>query len=236
MLGQIVKKLKHACASTVPIFKALKFKELYKVNRLLQKKDYPKGTILFMQGDPANHLYIVRYGRVKLYEASKDGRQQIVRILEQGDFFGELSLFNHQPLNLNAETLESTGLCMLPKEDFKNLIRENPDMALSIMQSMSNRLAYAEKFIGELALKNIEERIVSWLMITAQKEGVKTTQGIRISVDLTRQEVAYLLGTTQETLSRKLTKLRSEGIIATKGQKTIIILNQKKLAELAASN
>lgn len=232
MIGQIIKKLKHACVSTVPIFKTLKLRELHKLNRLIQKKDYPKGSILFMQGDPTNHLYIVQYGKVKLYEATNDGRQQIVRILEQGDFFGELSLFNDNPVKLNAESLEDTRLCMLPKEEFKDLIKENPEMTLSIMETMSKRLAYAERLIGDLALKNIEERIVSWLLVIAEKDGIDTSQGIKISLDISRQELANLLGTTQETLSRKLTILRSEGIISSKGQKIIIIHDKEKLATL----
>ena len=226
------KELEHICASTVPIFAALNFEELQKVNSLIQKKEYQKGNLLFMQGDPVSHLYIVRYGRVKLYEASKDGRQQIVRILEHGDFFGELSLFKDERHSLNAEALEDTGLCLLPRGDFKNLIEQNPEMSLSIMQALSERLAYTEKFIGDLTLKSIEERLASWLMVMAEKEGVRTPQGIRISINLSRQEVANLLGTTQETVSRKLTRLQSEGIIATKGQKNIIVLDKERLAAL----
>ncbi|KKM12067.1 cyclic nucleotide-binding protein [Clostridiales bacterium PH28_bin88] len=232
MNGKNVKELEHICASTVPIFAALNFEELQKVNSLIQKKEYRKGTVLFMQGDPAGHLYIVRHGRVKLYEVSKDGRQQIVRILEHGDFFGELSLFKDERQSLNAEALEDTGLCLLPREDFKNLIKQNPEMSLSIMQAMSERLAFAEKFIGDLALKSVEERIASWLLVLAEKEGVCAPQGIRVSINLSRQEVANLLGTTQETVSRKLTGLQSEGILSTQGQKNIIILDKERLAAL----
>lgn len=226
------KELKHVCASTVPIFRTLGYPELMKVNSLIKKREYQKGNILFMQGDQSNHLYIVRYGRVKLYEASKCGRQQIVRILEQGEFFGELSLFRDERHSLNAEALEDTGLCLIPREDFKNLIKDNPEMSLRIMQAMSERLASAENFIVDLTLKNIEERIASWLIDMADKQGVPTEQGIRISVKLSRQELANLLGTTIETVSRKLTKLQSEGIIATEGQKNIIIYDRKALAAL----
>ncbi len=224
--------LKHICACTVPIFMSLRAEELEKIDSLIQKKEYSKGEIIFLEGGPANHLYIVRRGRIKLYEASKDGRQQIVRLLEEGDFFEELSLFNDVLHSVNAEALEDTGICLLPKEDFKNLIRQNPEMSLGIMQTMSRRLAYAEKFIGNLTLKNIEERIASWLMVLADKKGTLTPRGIEVSINLSRQELANLLGTTQETLSRKLTKMRDEDIIAARGQKIIVILDKKKLAAL----
>ena len=227
-----IKELEHICASTVPIFSALSLDELQKINNLLQKREYQKGNVIFMRGEPVNYLYIVRHGRVKLYEASRDGRQQIIRILKHGDFIGELSLFKDEYHSLNAEAMEDTGMCLLPRKDFKNLIGQNPQISLSIMQILSERLAYTEKFIADLTLKSIEERLASWLMIMVEKEGVRTPQGVRISIDLSRQEVANLLGTTQETVSRKLTRLQSAGIIAIKGQKNIIVLDRERLAAL----
>lgn len=223
----------HICAGTVPVFKTLNYQQLCKINGLIKKQEYQKSNVLFMQGDPANHLYIVRYGRVKLYEATKEGRQQIVRILEQGEFFGELSLFRNENHSLNAEAMEDTGLCLIPREDFKKLLQEHCEMSLSIMQALSERLAEAENFIVDLTLKSIEERLANWLLQMAEKEGVRTPQGIRISSNLSRQELAHLLGTTIETVSRKITGLQLKNIIATEGQKTIIILNQIKLTALA---
>lgn len=226
------REAEHICASLVPIFATLNDDELEKVNRLIQKRDYIKGSILFTKGDPVNHLYIIRFGRVKIYEVAKDGRQQIIRILEHGDFFGELALFKASCHLHSAEALENTGLCLLHREDFKKLIRQNPEIALNIMQALTERLAYTEKLIGDLTLKSIEERIAAWLLAIAEKEGVRNLQGIRITVGLSRQELANLLGTTQETVSRKLTKLQAEGIIAIKGQKSIIILDKEKLAQM----
>ncbi|MEG6616468.1 Crp/Fnr family transcriptional regulator [Peptococcaceae bacterium 1198_IL3148] len=225
-------ELRHICASTVPIFKTLSYRELQKVNGLIRKKDYQKGNVLFLQGDRSDHLYIVRYGRVKIYEVSKDGRQQIVRILEQGDFFGELSLFKDEHHSLNGEAMEDTGLCMIPREDFKILVKENPEMSISIMAALSERLAAAENFIIDLTLKNIEERLASWLMMMADKQGIRTAQGIEVSVNLSRREIANLLGTTTETVSRKLTKFQTAGIITTEGHKNIIIRNKEKLSTI----
>lgn len=222
----------HICASSVPIFKALGMQELRKVNDLIRKMEYHKGNILFMQGSPSDYLCIVRYGRVKFYETSRDGRQQIVRILEQGDFFGEFSLFRVENHTLNAEAMEDTGLCLIPREDFKELISLNPEISLNIMQSMSERLVSAENFIVDLALKSTEERLAAWLLSMADKQGLRTSQGVKIKVTFSRQELANLLGTTIETVSRKLSKMQSEGIIAIEGQKDIIILDQVKLDQL----
>jgi CRP/FNR family transcriptional regulator len=223
---------KHLCAGTVPIFKNLSSDELEMIDSLLKKKEYRKGDIIFMPGDRMEHLYIVRSGRIKLYNVSREGRQQIVRILEHGEFFGELGLFKDTYHNMNAEALEDSGLCMLPKEDLRELLRKNPEISLAIMQALSERLVYTERFIGDLTLKSVEERIASWLMVMAERSGVYSPSGIYLSIDLSRQEIANLLGTTIETVSRKLSRLESEGIVALRGHKSLVILDRKKLEEM----
>lgn len=226
----------HICASIVPIFKSLTYNELQKVNDLIKKKDFPKNSILFSEGDTAEHLYILRSGRVKLYEMSEDGRQQIIRLLEPGDFFGELALFmEKQHYILNAETLEDTGICLLAREDFKKLIHKNPEISLGVMHALTERLAYSEKFISSLTLKTIEQRLVSWLLAMAEKEGVLTSKGTRLNINLPRHELASLFGTTRETISRKFSKLQAEGLIAINGQKQILILDKEELISLTQS-
>lgn len=217
----------HICASIVPIFKMLQLPELQKINTLIKKKNYEKGTLLFTKGDKANHLYILRYGRVKIYEMSEDGRQQIVRLLEPGDFFGELALFmDEQSYFLNAETLEDTGICLLSRDDLKCIMHQNPEISSRIMQALTERLAYAEKFISNLTLQTIEQRLITWLLLMGEKEGVVSSQGIRLTINLPRHELANLFGTTRETLSRKFSKLQAEGLIVINSPKQILILDK----------
>lgn len=224
----------HICASIVPIFKSLNHNELQKINDLIKKKNFPKSSTLFAEGDLAEHLYILRHGRVKLYQMSEDGRQQIIRLLEPGDFFGELALFmDKQHYILNAETLEDTGICLLSRDDFKALIHKNPSISLGIMHALTERLAYSEQFISTLTLKTIEQRLISWLLAMAEKEGVYTSEGTRLTINLPRHELASLFGTTRETISRKFSKLQADGLIAINGQKQIVILDKDELINLS---
>ncbi len=217
----------HICASIVPIFKMLHLTELQKINTLIKKKNYEKGKILFTKGDLAEHLYIVRFGRVKVYEMSEDGRQQIVRLLEPGDFFGELALFmDEQHYFLNAETLDETGICLLSRDDLKMLMHQNPEISTRIMQALTERLAYAEKFISNLTLQTIEQRLITWLLMMGEKEGVVTPQGIRLTINLPRHELANVFGTTRETLSRKFSKLQADGFITILSPKQLLILDK----------
>lgn len=230
--GQSCAACEHICASTVPIFAALGRAELQQVNDLLTKKEFRKGEVLFTHGEPGNQLYIVRHGRVKLYTLSTEGRQQTVRILEHGDFFGELALFKETTHALTAEALTDTGICLLAREAFRRLLADNASIALAMLAVLSERLARAEEFIGDLTLKNSEQRLASWLLLMAEK-GARTPQGLRIALSLTRQELANLLGTTTETVSRKLSAFQEEGIITTQGYKTVIILDREQLAARA---
>lgn len=221
----------HVCARTVPIFSSLDPAGLLEVNSLIQHRHYEKTELLFSQGDPGNYLYIVRSGRVKLYTVSAEGRQQIIRILEHGDFFGELALFQNTWQFCFAEAMEPSGICLLSREDFRHLLERKPKIALSLLTAMSARLQQAEKFISDLTLKKVEERLASWLLVMAQK-GVATPAGIRITLDLTREELAHLLGTTIETVSRRLNALQAEGVIRLQGHRTIFITDMKKLESL----
>jgi CRP/FNR family transcriptional regulator, anaerobic regulatory protein len=225
---------KHICASFVPIFSSLPVSELQKINALIRKKEYKKGETLFYKGDIANHLFIVRYGKVKLFEMFQEGRQQTIRILIPGDIFGELVLFsNHQPYTLNAEALLDCGICLISRDDFNQLIINNPEISLDIMKTLAHRLALAEHSMGDLTLKNIDQRVAAWLMELLEREGIKTQEGYSITITLPRHEIANIVGTTRETLSRKLTRMQEDGIIKVNGHRNIVIVDKEQLAALA---
>jgi CRP/FNR family transcriptional regulator, anaerobic regulatory protein len=165
---------------------------------------------------------------------SQEGRQQTIRILIPGDIFGELVLFsNHQPYTLNAEALLDCGICLISRDDFNQLIINNPEISLNIMKTLAHRLALAEHSMGDLTLKNIDQRVAAWLMELLEREGIKTQDGYSIMITLPRHEIANIVGTTRETLSRKLTRMQEDGIIKLKGHRNIVIVDKEQLAALA---
>ncbi len=212
----------HVCARNVPIFASLAPEGLLEINSLIQSEEYAKGELLFHQGDTGTHLYIVRSGRVKLYNISGDGRQQILRILEQGEFFGELALFQDTHQYCFAEAMEFSQVCLLRQVDFQDLLRRKPSVALALLQAMSGRLSQAERFISDLTLKTVEERLVSWLLMKAQT-GITVGDQITVILDLSREELASLLGTTIETVSRRLNSLQGQGFLTLHGHRSIVL-------------
>lgn len=223
----------HVCARNVPIFASLAPEGLLEVNRLIQSAEYAKGELLFSQGDSSTHLYIVRSGRVKLYSVSADGRQQILRILEQGEFFGELALFQKAQQYCFAEAMEPSQVCLLRQADFQDLLKRKSTVALALLQAMGARLYQAERFISDLTLKTVEERLVSWLLLKAQT-GMRVGNEITINLDLSREELAHLLGTTIETVSRRLNGLQAEGLLTLHGHRSIVLQDFDGLEEMLA--
>jgi CRP-like cAMP-binding protein len=215
-------RAEHVCARNVPIFASLGPEELLEVNSLIQSAEYAKEELLFRQGDTGTHLFIVRSGRVKLYSVSSEGRQQILRILESGEFFGELALFHDTQQYCFAEAMESTQVCLINQSDFQDLLKRKPTVALALLQAMGARLSQAERFISDLTLKTVEERIVSWLLMRAQT-AVKRGDEITVNLDLSREELAHLLGTTIETVSRRLSSLQAEGLVTLHGHRSIVL-------------
>ncbi|KYZ75751.1 hypothetical protein AXX12_11120 [Anaerosporomusa subterranea] len=225
-------KVPHICASLVPIFQNLELAELQQINALIIKREYPKGATLFNKGDKAESLCIVRLGRVKLYDLSADGRQQTIRILKPGDFFGEYALFNESFRLFYAEAMEDTGLCMLEKEKVRELFARNAKISYSVIQALVNRLADAEQNIGNLALRSVDQRLARLLYDLAVSNGEKQSKEIRITLGLSRSEVANLVGTSRETISRVLTVMQEDGLIVVDGHKGIIVKDIDRLLAL----
>ena len=214
----------HICAANVPIFADLGPAELARLHEVIVSRTYPKGALIVAQGDAGGSLHIVRAGRVKINRISPQGKEQILRFLGPGDFFGELSLFSEEPMLFNAEALAEASICTIHKDHVENILRENPETALKVVRALSHRLRETEQLIEDLGIKNSEQRVISLLLQLAAKSGRKDPQG-SITIDLvaSREELAHLIGTTQETLSRRLSSLEEDGLIAIIGQKKIVL-------------
>ncbi len=217
------------CASKVPIFSTLSQEELAELNSLKINKDYKKGEILFFEGDQMESLYIINQGRVKVFKYTKEGKEQILYILSEGDIFGELSLFRSEKLTFNVEALEDVNTCILTKRNFEVILGKRPEISMKILEVMGERLIKMETLIQSLGTKDIEARIATFLLELIP-EYTKSRGSIReIELPLSREEIANYIGVTRETISRKLGKMQEEGILKVKGIKKIIILNEEAL-------
>ncbi|MGI6150535.1 MAG: Crp/Fnr family transcriptional regulator [Christensenellales bacterium] len=189
-------------------------------------RSYKKGEIIYRAGDEGGILYVLHAGRIKLFRLNAGGKEQVLRLVEPGEFMGELSLFSSLPLTDNAQALEATTMCVLQGDRLKALMAKYPSIAFKVMDELSRRLEKAEKRIEDISLRSVTHRVSRALLELAN--GKK-----EILLPMTKGDLASQLGMTQETLSRKLAALQEEGLIRLKGHRSIIINDQAALEVLS---
>ena len=212
------------CAKKVPIFSFLSDDELIKIIDMTGHKVYKKGDRLCKQGDKSNTLFIINEGKVKISKLTVEGKEQIVHIFTNGDFFGELSLFSGEEVfNFDAYAVSDVKVCTLTKQDMDKIIMSNPEISLKLLQVISKRLSQTENLAQNLATNDAEIRIAFMLLEFCEQYGTTTDQGMKIKLPINREEMASYAGVTRETISRKLSIFEELGIISLQGNKVIII-------------
>jgi CRP-like cAMP-binding protein len=189
-----------------------------------------RGQEIFAEGDEGNGFYVVISGRVKIYKLSPDGKEQILHIVNPGEPFGEAAVFAGEHFPANAEALEESRIFYFPRLAFVDLIRKNPSLALNMLAMLSRRLRKFAALIEDLSLKEVPGRLAAYLLYL--NEGRK--KAAPLTLEISKNQLASLLGTIPETLSRVLAKLTREGLIQTVGQRQIRVMDQQGLEELAA--
>ncbi|MCC5912403.1 MAG: Crp/Fnr family transcriptional regulator [Clostridiaceae bacterium] len=219
------------CASKVSIFSNLNNEELLDIIKMTGHRNYLKGETIFLEEVEAKTLYLVNEGRIKIYKFTKDGKEQILHILSEGDFFGELNLLKTGEYSFNAEAITPTKLCTLTKEKMKELILSKPEIGIKILEVVGERLSRVETLAQSLASNDVESRIAYLLLDLKEKYGREVAEGIEINLTLTREEMSNYIGVARETISRKLKKFEEEGVIKLAGIKKIIIVDEEKLED-----
>ncbi|WP_313559758.1 Crp/Fnr family transcriptional regulator [Ruminiclostridium cellobioparum] len=218
------------CSKRVPIFSAFNEDELSRVSGLIIRRQYKKGELIILEGARPESLIIINSGRVKAYRNTIEGREHILYIFSEGDFFGEKNLLLDHEATYNAEALEDTGICTINKKAFQELMREYPELSFKVMEELCSRLARLENTIESMGTKNVELRVNSVLVEFSEKYGSQHPRGILVELPMSREGIANYIGLTRETVSRKMSLLQEEGIIEMVGNKKVIILDMERLS------
>lgn len=200
-----------------------------KIKRSLQFE--PHQTV-FYEGHTCIGLYLLCEGKVKLTRSSARGQRQIVRILDGGELI-EKHAFREGALHeVTCETLEPSQVCLIEKEPYLALIRHNSDLALKVIQLLSNELGMHMDQLDQFTFKTARERLAGLLLELSDRFGKKVGKDIQVGIKLKREEVAEMAGITVETAIRLLSSFRDEGLVDLDGR-TITLLNQDRLARIA---
>lgn len=196
------------------LFSGLQGEELEKVASIAAFRSFGRGESIFFEGDTADGFYMVAEGRVKIYKMSLEGKEQILHIFGPGEPFGEVPVFHGQPFPANATSLVKSSLLFFPRREFVDLVTGNPSLALNMLAMLSLRLRRFATQIENLSLKEVPGRLASYLVYLAEEQG--STQ--RVTLDIPKGQLASLLGTIPETLSRIFAKMSEEGLIRVEGR------------------
>jgi CRP/FNR family transcriptional regulator len=215
---------------SIPFFEELPNEQIEDLSMIITDQVFDRGQIIFSEGDDGNGFYVVASGRVKIFKLSPEGKEQILHIFGPGDPFGEVAVFAGQQFPANAEAMESSRIFFFSRESFSDLIKDNPSLALNMLAILSKRLRRFANLIEDLSLKEVPGRLAAHLLyLSGQSEGSE-----QLELNITKTQLASLLGTIPETLSRILGKMAKQGLIESDGRR-IKILDREALEELAES-
>lgn len=217
------------------IFCDLDFSALEDVSEHKVFNTYKKGQTLFVQGNHPFGIYCISKGNIKLTKTGADGKETIVRIVQGGDILGHRSLFTDDDYMATATAMEDTEVCFIDKKFILKVIQNNPSVALNVINKLSRDMGSAERKLSSLHQKNVRERLAELILSLKATHGVKIDGRWKIELKLTREEMATIIGTANETLIRFMTEFKDAGIIEQEG-KVLYIKDEKELLNWANLN
>jgi len=224
----IAESLKH-----VSLFAGLDDESRRSMARLASTRHVPAGRVLFRDGDTAEGFYVVLEGQVKVYKLSPDGRQQILHVFGPNQAFAEAAMFSGETFPAFAEALAESRLAFFPRDRFLKGLGANPSLAFGLIASLARLCRQLTVLVQQVALTDASGRLARYLTDLARRKGVPVQAGTSVRLDLAKGELARLLGTAPETLSRVLARLAEAGVLTVDGP--VITFRQAEALETLAS-
>lgn len=212
----------------VPIFRELNNKALAPITELCFETPFEIDETIFEAEQPADALYIIKSGSVRIEQVYRDGRKKTLAVLTASNFFGEMALITSEKRCASAIAAEHSELIKLEKDTFLECLQENADACFGILQVICKRLQTADKEISNLTFQNLPGRIAHKILELSVQFGQLDAHGLTIQLLLTHYDLADMVGTNRESVSKFLTKFKKEGCIAVH-QRRITILDRNKL-------
>jgi CRP/FNR family transcriptional regulator len=206
------------------IFAGLPREQLAAIAQIARLQSYSKDEILFHQGDEGNGFYVVQSGRVKVFQLSINGREQILHVFAAGDHFAEVPVLDGDCFPASAAALEPTEVLFFPRQFFLNLLEQQPALAINMLKGFAHHLRRFTQLVDNLSLREVPGRLATYLLKLSDEAG----QASQVELTLNKRQLAAMLGTIPETLSRVFYRLSQEGMIQVEGAR-ITLLDRDRL-------
>lgn len=215
----------------VPIFSEIPMETVEKIEKIGTRKIYKKNDVILMEDEVGTALFVIVTGKVKVARTSTDGREVILTILSESDFFGEMAILDGQTRSATVVAIEDSELFLIQRNDFINLLKEYPEVAISLLQELTKRLRSADAKIKALSLKDAEGKVATVLLQLADDVGRIKHGKVEIEKLPLQQDLANMAGTSRETISRTIHSFAKKGLVELDGNK-LRITDYEKFKEL----
>jgi CRP/FNR family transcriptional regulator len=211
----------------IPLFHNLPGPSLKILQGILMEKEFSKGENIFSEGSESTGFYIIMRGRVKVYKLSPEGKEQILHIVGPRELLGAVSAFAGSPYPAHADAMEKTKALFFLQKDFLALVRKEPSVVMNMMANLAMRLQHFTRMIEDLSLKEVPGRLAAYFLYLCEQKGCSDI----VEMDISKGQLASLLGTIPETLSRILRRLSEQGVLEVSGRR-IRLINKKALKDI----
>jgi CRP/FNR family transcriptional regulator len=201
------------------------------LDRIMHATTYPEGSLIFVEGQSPRGVYVLTQGRVKLMTTNRDGKTFIMKIVEPGEILGLHAVVTGNPYELTVETLQPSQLAFISSADFLRFIKQHGDACLHVAQQLSNDCQSAYEVIRSIGLSHSVGEKLARLLLQWANDGKMSNGAIRLKLALTQEEIAQLIGTTRETVTRTLGQFKKKRILELTGS-TLLILNKIALEKM----
>lgn len=220
--------------TTSSIFTNLPEDELKMLTMNMTEDFYAKGQIIFREGAHPSGIFFIREGKVKKYKVDKIGREQIIYVANTGELIGYHALLAEESYPDAAATLENSKIAFIPKEDFLAVLDKSKLLSQRLLKTLSHEFSVFANNIFLYGQKSVRERFAMQLVLMREKYKENFVPGMAVEINMSREDLASLVGTARENIVRILKDFKDEAILETKGRK-IIILDVHKLLNVASA-
>ena len=207
---------------SVPIFSDLSKSDLTKISDRMTHRKFNKNQMILLEDDLGQTFFVIATGSVKITRLSDDGREVILAMLGEADFFGEMSLLDGDGRSANVVALEASEVLTLARNEFLDILEQYPKISISLLEELTNRLRKSDQQIESLSLSDVEQRIGITLIRLAEELGTIKQGSVKIKNLPFQQDIANMAGTSRETVSRTFKLLEEKGLLSRQGRLLVI--------------
>ena len=212
----------------IPVFEDLDPADLAMIDRVTTERRIDRGATVFTEGEPGEGFHFIRSGKVKVIKLAADGREHILNILGPGEVFAEVLLFNDAPYPATVVAVEDSLVGVIRNRELEALLVQQPRLAVHIIRVMSKKLLYIQSKVKTFALADSQAKIAQTLEYLLERYGRQTGRGVEVALEINRQDIANMAGTTRETVSRVFRTLKDDGVLED-DERRIVVREPRRL-------